>query len=157
MNDRSFATTVELRSGQTLAIAGLLQTAFNSTSNRIPFLGDLPVVGWAAGSNGTTAREQELVILVTPELVAPVDSGAMPSLPGNDVHEPTDVEFFLSNRLESRRTQDFRSPVRTDFHKQRVPDKCCRIVLSLERMGRPTVLQTNRSLSRMNHSDPSKT
>ena len=125
INSRNFSSTVELRSGQTLAVAGLMQTNFGASSDRIPWLGDLPLIGPMTGANRTSAAEQELVILVTPELVAPVDSCAIPGLPGNDVYEPTDVEFFLSNRLESRRSKDFRSPVRTDFHKQRMPDKCC--------------------------------
>lgn len=125
LNSRNFSSTVELRSGQTLAVAGLLQTNFGSSSDRIPLIGDLPLIGPLTGSNATSAAEQELVILVTPELVSPVDQGEASSLPGDDVYEPTDVEFFLSNRLESRRTQDFRSPVRTDFDKQRIPDQCC--------------------------------
>lgn len=125
LNSRNFSSTVELRSGQTLAVAGLLQTNFGASSDRIPFLGDLPLIGPLTGANRTSAAEQELVILVTPELVAPGDSCATPGLPGNDVYEPTDVEFYLSNRLESRRSRDFRSPVRTDFHKQRRPDLCC--------------------------------
>ena len=125
LNSRNFSSTVELRSGQTLAVAGLLQTNFGANSERLPWLGDLPIVGPLTGANRTSAAEQELVILVTPELVAPVDSCSTPGLPGNDVYEPTDVEFFLSNRLESRRSRDFRSPVRTDYHKQRRPDLCC--------------------------------
>ncbi len=125
LNSRNFSTTVELHSGQTLAVAGLLQSNFGASSSRIPFWGDLPLIGFTGGTNRTSAAEQELVILVTPELVAPLDACAIPGLPGNDVYEPTDVEFFLSNRLESRRGQDFRSPVRTDFAKMRRPDKCC--------------------------------
>ncbi len=125
INSRNFSSTVELRSGQTLAVAGLMQTNFGASSDRVPWFGDLPLIGPMTGANRTSAAEQELVILVTPELVAPVDSCSIPGLPGNDVYEPTDVEFFLNNRLESRRSKDFRSPVRTDFHKQRVPDKCC--------------------------------
>ena len=125
LNSRSVSTSVELRSGQTLAVAGIIQSNFGSSSDRVPFWGDLPLIGPFAGINRTSAAEQELVILVTPELVAPVDSCDIPSLPGNDVFEPTDIEFFVKNRLESRRTKDFRSPVRTDFAKQRVPDKCC--------------------------------
>ncbi|TWT73343.1 type II and III secretion system protein family protein [Allorhodopirellula solitaria] len=125
LNSRNFSSTVELRSGQTLAVAGLLQTNFGASSERVPWFGDLPIVGPLTGANRTSASEQELVILVTPELVAPVDSCTTPTLPGSDVFEPTDVEFFLSNRLESRRSRDFRSPVRTDYHKQRRPDLCC--------------------------------
>lgn len=125
LNSRNFSSTVELRSGQTLAVAGLLQTNFGASSDRVPWFGDLPILGPLTGANRTSASEQELVILVTPELVAPVDSCATPPLPGDDVFEPTDVEFFLSNRLESRRSRDFRSPVRTDYHKLRRPDLCC--------------------------------
>ncbi len=125
LNSRNFSSTVELRSGQTLAVAGLLQTNFGASSDRIPFIGDLPFIGGLTGANRTSAAEQELVILVTPELVAPVDSCAHPGLPGNDVYEPTDIEFFLSNRLESRRSRDFRSPVRTDYHKLKRAELCC--------------------------------
>jgi pilus assembly protein CpaC len=125
LNSRNFATTVELRSGQTLAVAGLLQTNFGASSDRIPLWGDLPLLGFTGGVNRTSAAEQELVILVTPELVAPLDACAIPALPGHDVHEPTDIEFYLANRLESRRSRDFRSPVRTDYPKMRMPDKCC--------------------------------
>jgi pilus assembly protein CpaC len=125
LNSRNFSSTVELRSGQTLAVAGLMQTNFGASSDRVPWFGDLPILGPLTGANRTSAAEQELVILVTPELVAPVDSCSTPGLPGSDVYEPTDIEFFLSNRLESRRSTDFRSPVRTDYHKQRRPDLCC--------------------------------
>ena len=125
LNSRTVSTSVELRSGQTLAVAGILQTNFGSSSDRVPFWGDLPILGGLGGVNRTSAGEQELVILVTPELVAPVDSCDIPSLPGSDTFEPTDIEFFVKNRLESRRTKDFRSPVRTDYARQRVPDKCC--------------------------------
>ncbi len=125
LDSRNFSSTVELRSGQTLAVAGLLQTNFGSSSSRVPFLGDLPLIGPLTGSNGTSAAEQELVILVTPELVSPKDLRQVVRLPGDNVYEPTDVEFFLSNRLESRRSKDFRSPVRTDFVKQQLPDRCC--------------------------------
>ncbi len=125
INSRNFQSTVELRSGQTLAVAGLMQTNFGASSDRVPGSATYPWVGPLTGVNRTSAAEQELVILVTPELVAPIDACAAPGLPGNDVFEPTDVEFFLSNRLESRRSRDFRSSVRTDYHKQRLPDKCC--------------------------------
>jgi len=125
LNSRTVSTNVELRSGQTLAVAGILQTNFGASSDRVPFLGDLPLIGALSGVNRTSAQEQELVVLVTPELVAPVDACDALSLPGDDIVEPTDIEFFVKNRLESRRATDFRSPVRTDFARQRVPDRCC--------------------------------
>ena len=125
LTSKNIFTNVELKSGQTLAVGGILQTSFTAGGSRLPFWGDLPVLGGLGGINRTTAKEVELVILVTPELVAPVDSCDIPNLPGSDTFEPTDIEFFVKNRLESRRTKDFRSPVRTDFAKLRVPDKCC--------------------------------
>jgi pilus assembly protein CpaC len=117
LNTRDFSTTVELREGQTLAVAGLLQTNFGADATRVPFFGDLPFVGRLFASDRTSSGEQELVILVTPELVHPVDPEKVPSLPGSDMFEPGDVEFYLLGRLESRRMEDYRSPVRTDIHR----------------------------------------
>jgi pilus assembly protein CpaC len=118
LDQRTFQTTVELREGQTLAIAGLLQTNFGSDSNRVPLFGDLPILGNLAGRNNTAGKEQELVILVTPELVHPLEACQTPHVPGADTFEPGDVEFYLLGRLESRRTEDFRSAVRTDIARQ---------------------------------------
>ena len=59
---------LELREGQTLAIAGLLQSKTNATTLRVPFLGDLPLVGGLFSSNSHQVVETELIVLVTPEL-----------------------------------------------------------------------------------------
>ena len=125
LNSRNFDTTVQLRSGQTIAVAGLIQSNFGTSTDRIPFWGDLPIIGTTGGVNRNSSGEQELVILVTPHLVAPIDSTASPALPGSDVHEPTDVEFFIANRLESRRGRDFRSSVRTDYARLQQAENCC--------------------------------
>jgi len=124
LNSRNFSTTVQLRSGQTIAVAGLLQTNYGASTDRVPFWGDLPIIGSTGGVNRTSSGEQELVILVTPHLVAPVDACAAPALPGSDVHEPTDIEFFIANRLESRRSRDYRSAVRTDYARQKQAEHC---------------------------------
>ncbi len=115
LNTRNFQNTVELREGQTLAVAGLIQSNFGANSSRVPGIGDLPIVGRLFKKDGTTADEQELVILITPELVHPLDSDSCLSLPGGDMFEPGDIEFYLKGYLESRRSEDFRSPVRTDW------------------------------------------
>ncbi|MGB7342889.1 MAG: pilus assembly protein N-terminal domain-containing protein [Pirellulaceae bacterium] len=125
LNSRNFATTVQLRSGQTIAVAGLMQTNYGASTDRIPFWGDLPLIGSTGGVNRNSSGEQELVILVTPHLVAPIDSNEAPALPGSDVHEPTDVEFYIANRLESRRSRDFRSSVRTDYARIERAEDCC--------------------------------
>ncbi len=114
LDTRNFNTVVELRDGQTLAIAGLIQQTFGSQSDRIPGLGDLPLVGWMFGVNRTTSSEQELIVLIRPELVHPLDPDEVPHhLPGSDVFEPDDIEFYLFNRLESRHAEDARSAVMT--------------------------------------------
>jgi pilus assembly protein CpaC len=124
LNSRNFSTTVQLRTGQTIAVAGLMQTNYGASTDRIPFWGDLPFIGSTGGVNRNSSGEQELVILVTPHLVSPINSGSRPPLPGNDVHEPTDVEFFVANRLESRRSRDFRTSVQTDLERQKTAEKC---------------------------------
>ena len=124
LNSRTFQTTVELRGGQTFAVAGLTQNTFGATTVRVPFFGDLPILGSLAGENQTSHGEQEIVILVTPELVHPLQTCATPPLPGADVFEPGDVEFYLLNRLESRRSYDYRSSVRTDCARQKRYEHC---------------------------------
>jgi pilus assembly protein CpaC len=122
-NARSFQTTVDLRDGETMAMAGLILNTLRSQASRVPLLGDLPVVGTLFTDKGNTYSEQELVVLVTPELAHPLDACRTPPLPGADVFEPTDAEFYLCNRLESRRSQDFRSTVRTDCHRLHAGEK----------------------------------
>ena len=125
LNTRNFSTTIELREGQTMSVAGLIQTNYGADSDRVPFWGDLPIIGSTGGFNRVSSGEQELVILITPELVHPLDACETPNLPGSDTFEPTDIEFFLGNRLESARTRDYRASVRTDWHKIRDGDKYC--------------------------------
>ncbi len=115
LNTRNFSTTVEMREGQTLAVAGLVRNDFLSSSQRVPGLGDLPVLSRLWSVNRTSHAEQELVMLVTPVLVHPLDPKQTPPLPGADVFEPGDLEFYLLGRMESRRAYDYRSAARTDF------------------------------------------
>jgi pilus assembly protein CpaC len=122
LQTRNFQTTVELREGQTLAVAGLIQNNLGADSPRVPFFGDLPLVGPLFGVSHTSAGEQEIVVLITPELVHPLEPHEVPPLPGSDIFEPGDLEFYLLARLESRRYEDYRSPVRTDkIHKMCFP------------------------------------
>lgn len=106
LNIRSATTTVEMREGQTLAIAGLLEDSYKATN-----VGDLPGLARIFGRRDTTHAETELIILVTPELVHPMDAEEVPPLPGFDVTEPTAKEFFLHGDIEGNPTQDYRSTV----------------------------------------------
>ena len=120
LNTRNFTTTVELREGTTLAVGGLIQSNLGGTTSRIPLAGDVPFLGRVFSSDTTSYDEQELIVLVTPYLVAPVEDGpeSLP-LPGSDYFEPDDFEFFVRGRLEGRRAEDFRSPARTDLEQIR--------------------------------------
>ena len=103
---RAATTTVEMREGQTLAIAGLLEDNMNGTN-----AGDLPFLAKVFGRREMNRNETELLILVAPELVHAMEAEEVPPLPGFDITEPTSAQFFLHGRLEGNPTQDYRSTV----------------------------------------------
>jgi len=103
LNVRTFQTTVELREGQTIAIAGLIQSNLGSDATRVPFLGDIPFLGRAFASDRTSCAEQELVVLITPELVHPLERHELKPLPGTEMISPSDVEFYLCSQMLSKR------------------------------------------------------
>ena len=114
LNTRSSHTTVELKPGETLAIAGLMQLTLDGQTQRLPGLGDLPYIG-AFFSNTTSSRmEKELVVTVTPYLVEPMAPGQVPPGPGDEVVGPNDLEFFLLQRIEGRTAIDNRATTRYD-------------------------------------------
>ena len=109
INTRRAHTTVELRQGQTLAIAGLIQLTLEGRTKRIPGLGDLPILG-PFFSNTTSGRvEKELIVIVTPYLVEPMEREQVPPGPGDEVNGPNDLEFYFLNRIEGRTGRDFRA------------------------------------------------
>ena len=114
LNTRRAQTTVELREGQTLAIAGLLQVTLDGSTSRIPGLGDLPVLGPFFSNTTSDRTEKELVVLVTPYIVDAMNADQVSPLPGDEVKEPNDLELFLLNRIEARTGKDFRSTTRWD-------------------------------------------
>jgi pilus assembly protein CpaC len=115
LNQRKAHTVVEMRSGQTLAMAGLLQLQMDGTTNRIPVLGDLPILG-PFFSNTTGERiEKELIVLVTPYLIDAMNEGQVPGMtPGDEVKGANDLEFFLLNRIEGRTGRDHRETTSYD-------------------------------------------
>lgn len=97
---------VMLESGQTFAIGGLIQNTVQASSSRVPVLGELPFVGTAFSRVNYDERETELVILVTPRLVAPMDCNQVPKrLPSRETRSPDDYELFLEGILEAPRGQ----------------------------------------------------
>jgi len=114
LNTRKAQTTVELREGQTLAIAGLMQLTLAGETDRIPGLGDLPIIGPMFSNTNSQRIEKELVVLVTPYLIEPMNHGQVPPTPGDEVKQPNDLEFYFLNRIEARTGNDFRATTAWD-------------------------------------------
>src|SRR5262249_36839778 len=78
LNTRKAHTVVEMRQGQTLAIAGLLQLTVDGQTSRIPLLGDLPLAGPLFSNTTSNRIEKELIVLVTPYLIEPMNACQVP-------------------------------------------------------------------------------
>ncbi len=97
LTTRRAETTVELGSGQSFVIGGLLSNNTNNSVNKAPFLGDLPIVGQLFRSNGWKRSESELVIVVTPYLVRAVSDHKI-AMPTDGYREATDGQRILLNQ-----------------------------------------------------------
>ncbi|HJZ87494.1 MAG TPA: type II and III secretion system protein family protein [Polyangia bacterium] len=101
LTERQSATTVRLRDGQSFAIAGLLSDKVRSNVDKVPGLGDLPVLGALFRSTSYRREETELLVVVTARLVRPQNE--RPALPGEGVQaDPSDLELFLFGTQESK-------------------------------------------------------
>lgn len=104
---RRASTSVELRDGQSFAIAGLLQTVNAKTADQVPWLGDVPVLGTLFRSSSFQKKESDLVIIVTPRLARPVGTREQLVTPFEGVLSSNEPEFFLLGKQEvSRRKLD---------------------------------------------------
>lgn len=102
LTTRRAETTVELGSGQSFVIGGLLSNNTNNTIDKTPVLGDLPIIGQLFRSNNWKRSESELVIVVTPYLVKPVSDRQI-ALPTDGYRAPTDAQrFALDMAMDSR-------------------------------------------------------
>jgi pilus assembly protein CpaC len=79
---RRAETTLELGDGESFVIGGLVSRTTKSNLSKVPFLGDLPIIGAFFRSMRYTQDEKELVIIVTPHLIRPLAKGVAPVLPG---------------------------------------------------------------------------
>ena len=100
LTTRRAKTTVELRDGQSFAIAGLLQNDFSDNIRSVPFLGDLPIIGALFRSTQYQKGETELVIVVTPHLVNPAAGPDQLALPTDNFVPPDVLSLFLLGRTE---------------------------------------------------------
>jgi pilus assembly protein CpaC len=98
---RSTQTTVELRDGESFAIAGLLQDDFRSARNGVPWLSDLPILGALFRSSNYERNQTELVIVISAHLVSPTRGEAL-ILPTDRVRPPSERELFLNGQVAVR-------------------------------------------------------
>jgi len=105
---RNSETTIRLRDGQSFAIAGLLSDSVREVINKIPGLGDLPILGALFRSTAYQREETELLMVVTAHLVQPLQPDEVPIMPGEDeINDPNDFELFLLGKIEPDKIDDF--------------------------------------------------
>ena len=102
LRTRRVSTTLELRDGESFAIAGLLQNDTKVNISQLPILGSLPIIGSLFRSTRYQKGETELLIIVTPHLVAPIRPGQV-RLPTDRVAEPNQVKTFLMGQPYEQR------------------------------------------------------
>lgn len=91
---RRATTTIELADGQSFAIGGLMRDNVRESVKKVPFLGEIPILGALFRSSSFQKNESELLIIVTPHLVKPLDMTAQ-TLPTDYYVEPNDFEFYF--------------------------------------------------------------
>ncbi|MBK8456855.1 MAG: type II and III secretion system protein family protein [Phyllobacteriaceae bacterium] len=94
---RRAKTSVDLKSGQSFMVAGLLQSQNDVALQRLPRVGRLPVLGSLFSSKAYQRRETDLVIIITPYLVKPVDPSKKLAEPTDGTRAPTETEYFVGN------------------------------------------------------------
>ncbi len=100
-NVKRVQTTVELREGQTFAIGGLISRQTGAQTARIPLFGDIPFIGPRVfQSKNASEVETELLVLVSPEIVRPMEPDEVPPVPGYNATHPSDHEFWKRGQTE---------------------------------------------------------
>ena len=100
LKKREARTTIELRDGQTFAIAGLLQSEGLRNISEVPWIGTVPVLGTLFRSSAYQQKETDLVVIVTPQIVAPIVPGQRVASPLDSRLPSNDVDFFLLGQTE---------------------------------------------------------
>jgi pilus assembly protein CpaC len=122
LRTRRASTTVQLRDGESFAIAGLLSKDFQTTVDQVPLLGSIPIIGALFRSTKFKKGETELLIVVTPHLVAPIRPEQV-RLPTDRVKDPNELEtFLLGEPYHSQELAPVTAPAAPDPDKQ-APDK----------------------------------
>ena len=99
---RRVETMLELQTGQTFAVAGLINQNDSATASRVPGIGDLPVLGAFFRNVRYSRNDTEILVLVTASLVEPTSSELDPPVPGSFHVEPNDWELYIDGKIEGR-------------------------------------------------------
>jgi pilus assembly protein CpaC len=100
LQTRRAKSVVELRDGESFAMAGLIRKDFQDTIRQVPLLGSLPIIGTLFRSSGFQREETELVIIVTPRLVRPVRPDQLRA-PTDRVEAPAPADLYLLGRTDT--------------------------------------------------------
>jgi pilus assembly protein CpaC len=100
LQTRRAKSVVEMRDGESFALAGLIRKDFSDTVRQVPILGSLPIIGALFRSTGFQHEETELVIIVTPRLVRPVPAGTL-KLPTDRVGPPHEADLLINGRTDT--------------------------------------------------------
>jgi pilus assembly protein CpaC len=111
---RKTSTTVEMRDGESFAIAGLLQDDFRDLNTQVPWVGDIPIIGSLFRSADYQRAQSELVIIVTPHLVSPTRGEAL-ALPTDRVKLPSEKDLFLFGNVIGKQKGAAGEVARQDF------------------------------------------
>ncbi|KAB7738615.1 hypothetical protein F2P47_16530 [Parvibaculum sedimenti] len=95
---RSTNTTVELGDGQSFVLAGLMYSSSANVEDKVPGIGDLPIVGNFFKTSKNQQQRQELIVIATPRLVSPMAAGTTPNLPGEGMpkYDPSTGKMLLN-------------------------------------------------------------
>jgi pilus assembly protein CpaC len=103
LTERKAHTAVELRDGQSFAIAGLLQAQDSQSINQVPWIGNVPILGALFRSTDFQKSQTDLVIIVSPHLVKPVRPGQHLATPFDTALQSNDVDLFLMGDMERKK------------------------------------------------------
>ena len=100
LQTRRAKTVIEMRDGESFAMAGLIRKDFQDTVRQVPLLGSIPIIGTLFRSTGFQNEQTELVIIVTPRLVQPQRAGAFKA-PTDRAGPPNEADLFLNGRTDT--------------------------------------------------------
>lgn len=108
IRSRSTDTTIELGSGQSFVLAGLMFSSSSNIEEKVPGLGSLPIVGDFFKRTQRSNEQQELVIIATPRLVSPMPAGRVPKLPGETLsYNPSTSDMLLNTKQLDEFTEQY--------------------------------------------------